>query len=162
MDYTFKDFLIEISQEPVQVVWRKEGKELFGEFFVKEQVFTIAVTLLDNDLVDIYQFKFYRGDKETSMINDGKYVYGVIPTIKYALDYAVKELSPPILVFASSDKSTSRKAMYKLEAGSMATKYKYHDITRSETLKELGFDSDIVFGIYKTEEILQLALKDAL
>lgn len=154
-----KGLLLEISSEPVAIEWVKKGSELFGKFYIKDQLFDIEVTLLDSPVDKVYQFKFYRNN-ETKMFNDMKYVIGVIPTIKIALDYAVKNLSPNILVFASSDKSKTRIAMYKLEAARIATEFNYHDVTKSQQLLDMGFSTDIIFGIYKSEEILKKSLEE--
>lgn len=155
----FSDFINEAGKSPAEVKWIKKNKNYHGEFFIGEQKFEIAVTLLDNDSVDIYQFKFYR-DESTKMYNDVKYAFGVVATIKVALDYIVRLLKPDILVFAASDNSTTRKALYKLEAANLATKYNYFDITRSKDIEEVGLASDVVFGIYKNKEILKKALSE--
>lgn len=163
----FRDFLLEVAKEAVLINWTKKGKELFGKFNVKDQAFSIEITILDKenttdkDYVEVFQFKFYRNN-ETKMFNDNKYVLGalgVVPTIKVALDYAVKILNPDVLVFAASDNSKARKSLYKLEAAKLASKYKYHDITRNEQLHNLGY-AEFVFGLYKSEDIMKKLLKD--
>ena len=155
----FRDYMNEAGKSPVEVKWTKKNKNYHGEFFIGEQKFEIAVTLMDNDSADIYQFKFYR-DESTKMYNDIKYAFGVVATIKVALDYIVRLLKPDILVFAASDNSTTRKALYRLEAANLATKYNYFDITRSKDIEEAGFASDVIFGIYKNKEILKNALSE--
>ena len=123
----WKDFLNEAGKSPAEIKWNKKGKNYYGEFFVNEQKFEIEVTIMDNEKANVYQFKFYR-DKYTKMFNDNKYSFGVVATIKDALEYIVKYLNPDVLVFAASDDSTTRKALYKLEAAKIASKYNYLDI----------------------------------
>lgn len=155
----FKDFINEADKTAAEIKWIKKNKNYYGEFYVNEQKFEINVTLMDNEKADVYQFKFYR-DKSTKMFNDNKYAFGVVATIKEALDYIVKTLKPDILVFAASDDSTTRKALYKLEAARIASKYDYFDITRSKDIEEAGFASDVIFGIYKNDKILQDVLSE--
>jgi hypothetical protein len=155
----FRDYLNEAGKSPAEIKWYKKGKNYYGEFFVNEQKFDIEVTLMDNEAADVYQFKFYR-DKYTKMFNDNKYSFGVVATIKEALDYIVKNLKPDVLVFASSDDSTTRKALYKLEAAKVASKYDYLDITRSKDIEEMGYGGDVIFGIYKSDKILQSILSE--
>jgi hypothetical protein len=155
----FKDFINEAGKTAAEIKWIKKNKNYYGEFYVNAQKFEINVTLMDNEKADVYQFKFYR-DKSTKMFNDNKYAFGVVATIKEALDYIVKTLKPDILVFAASDDSTTRKALYKLEAARIATKYDYFDITRSKDIEEAGFASDVIFGIYKNDKILQDVLSE--
>ena len=73
---------------------------------------------------------------------------------------SVVDFQIDILVFASSDDSTARKALYKLEAAKIATKYNYLDITRSKDIEEMGYGGDVIFGIYKTDKILQSVLSE--
>ena len=155
----FSDYMNEAGKSPVEVKWVKKNKNYHGEFFINEQKFEIDVTLMDNEKADVYQFKFYR-DKSTKIFNDIKYAFGVVATIKEALDYIVKIIKPDILVFAASDDSNARKALYKLEAAKIATKYNYLDITRSKDIEEAGFASDVIFGIYKNDKILQDVLSE--
>lgn len=155
----WKDFLNEAGKSPAEIKWNKRGKNYYGEFFVNEQKFEIEVTIIDNEKANVYQFKFYR-DKYTKMFNDNKYSFGVVATIKDTLDYIVKHLNPDVLVFAASDDSATRKALYKLEAAKTATKYNYLDITRSKDIEEMGYGSDVIFGIYKTDKILQAVLSE--
>ena len=155
----FRDYMNEAGKSPVEVKWTKKNKNYHGEFFIDDQKFEIAVTLMDNELVDVYQFKFYR-NSDVKMYNDVKYAFGVVATIKEALDYIVGLLKPDMLVFAASDNSAARKALYKLGAASVADKYKYNSIASSKGIKEAGFASDVIFGIYKNEEILKKALSE--
>ena len=155
----FKDFINEAGKTAAEIKWIKKNKNYYDEFYVNAQKFEINVTLMDNEKADVYQFKFYR-DKSTKMFNNNKYAFGVVATIKEALDYIVKTLKPDILVFAASDDSTTRKALYKLEAARIATKYDYFDITRSKDIEEAGFASDVIFGIYKNDKILQDVLSE--
>lgn len=155
----FRDFINEAGKTAAEIKWVKKNKNYYGVFYINEQKFEINVTLMDNEKADVYQFKFYR-DKSTKMFNDTKYAFGVVATIKEALDYIVKTLKPDILVFAASDDSTARKALYKLEAARIASKYDYFDITRSKDIKEAGFASDIIFGICKNDKILQDVLSE--
>ena len=155
----FKDFINEAGKDPAEIKWVKKNKNYHGEFFINGQKFEIDVTLMDNEKADAYQFKFYRND-DVKMFNDVKYAFGVVATIKEALDYIVKTIKPDILVFAASDNSAARKALYKLEAAKIATKYNYLDITRSKDIEEAGLASDIIFGIYKNDKILQDALDE--
>ena len=39
-------------------------------------------------------------------------------------------------------------------------KYNYLDITRSKDIEEMGYGSDVIFGIYKTDKILQAVLSE--
>ncbi|MHB8098174.1 MAG: hypothetical protein ACYDD5_01115 [Sulfuricurvum sp.] len=80
-------------------------------------------------------------------------------TIKQALLESMEKLNPDMLLFASSDKSKARISLYKLEAASLATKFNYHDITKSSQLKEYGYGSDVIFGIYRNEDVLKQALE---
>lgn len=153
---TFKQFLDEAGVHPVDVRWTKKGVNLYGEFEVKGQIFDIQVTTLDSDVV-VYQFKFYR-DGDTKMFNDMIYALSVVPTIKKALDYAMEELNPDIVVFASSDKSIARRSMYKVHAEVVARKYGYLNIVRSETLKDFGYGDDVIFGVYRNEDIMKKAM----
>lgn len=143
----FLELLNEAGKEAVEIIWTKKGKNLHGEFVVKDQKFEIEVTLLENKSADVYQFKFYR-NKKTKMHDDFKYNFGVVPTIREVLDYCVNLLKPDVLVFASADESSARKSMYKLEAAKIAKKYHYNDLTRSADLVEMGYSSDVIFGIY--------------
>ena len=147
----FKDFINEAGKDPAEIKWIKKNKNYHGEFFINGQKFEIDVTLMDNEKADAYQFKFYR-DKSTKIFNDVKYAFGVVATIKDALDYIVKTIKPDILVFAASDDSSARKALYKLEAAQVATKYRYNSIASSRGLEEAGFASDVIFGIYVNDE----------
>ena len=153
LKYSIRDFLNEAGNTPADIKWVKNNKGLFGNFKIKDQIFDIQVTKLDENKFDIFQFKFYRDD-ETKMFNDMKYAMGVVPTIKVALDYVMSNLKPDGLVFAASDESKTRKALYKLNAAKIATKYKYHDMTKDEKLKEFRFDSDVIFGVSRNKEIL--------
>lgn len=155
----FLELLSEAGKEAVEIKWNKKGKNLYGEFLVKDQKFEIEVTLMDNKAADVYQFKFYR-DKKTKMHDDFKYNFSVVPTIREALDYSVNLLKPDVLVFASSDESSARKSMYKLEAAKIAKKYHYNDLTRNSDLVEMGYSSDVIFGIYKSDEIITALLNE--
>lgn len=152
----FREFLRlnEVAKNPVEIKWKFINDELFGTFNVKSndetQDFEIEATRFEEN--GVYQFKFYR-DKQTKMFNDDKYMFVVVPTIKQALDYAMRKLNPEILVFAASDESKSRKSMYRLEAAKLASKYNYFDITRDKDLEELGF-TGFVFGVYKSKDKL--------
>ena len=154
-----RDYLNEAGKTAAEIKWNKKNKDYYGEFHISGQKFDIEVTLMDNELADVYQFKFYR-DKYTKMFNDNKYAFGVVATIKEALDYIVKKIKPDILVFAASDDSTARKALYKLEAAKIASKYDYLDITRSKDIEEMGYGGDVIFGIYKSDKILQSVLSE--
>lgn len=154
-----RDYLNEAGKTASEIKWNKKSKNYYGEFYIGEQKFDIEVTLTDNEAADVYQFKFYR-DKYTKMFNDNKYSFGVVATIKEALDYIVKNLKPDVLVFAASDDSTIRKALYKLEAAKIASKYNYLDITRSKDIEEMGYGGDVIFGIYKSDKILQSVLSE--
>lgn len=155
----FKDFINEAGKTPAEIKWVVKNKNYYGEFFINEQRFTIEVTLMGNEKAEVYQLKFYRNE-DVKMFNDIKYAYGVVATIKQALDYIVKTLKPDILVFASSDDSSARKALYKLEAAKVANKYKYNSIASSKGLEEAGFTSDVIFGIYKNDKTLQDVLSE--
>jgi hypothetical protein len=155
----WKDFLNEVGKSPAEIKWNKKGKNYYGEFFVNEQKFEIEVTIMDNEKANVYQFKFYR-DNDVKMFNDTKYAFGVVATVKEALDYIVNKLKPDLLVFAASDNSSTRKALYKLEAAKTAAKYHYNSIASSKGLEDAGFSSDIIFGIYKNDEILQAVLSE--
>lgn len=154
-----RDYLNEAGKSPAEIKWNKKSKNYYGEFFVNEQKFDIEVTLMDNESADVYQFKFYR-DNDVKMFNDYKYSFGVVATIKEALDYIVKKINPDVLVFASSDNSVTRKELYKLEAAKVADKYKYNSIASSKGLKDAGFENDVIFGIYKSDKILQAVLSE--
>ena len=154
-----RDYLNEAGKSPVEIKWNKKGKNYYGEFYIGEQKFDIEVTLMDNESADVYQFKFYR-DNDVKMFNDNKYSFGVVATIKEALDYIVNKIKPDVLVFAASDNSATRKELYKLEAARVASKYKYNSIANSKGLKDAGFDNDIIFGIYKSDKILQDILSE--
>lgn len=154
----FKELLLEISSTPKEIKWKHKEDNLYGEFDIKDQVFNIEVTSLDAEDLKIYQFKFYRNN-ETKMFNDHKYTIGVMATIKQALLESMEKLNPDMLLFASSDKSKARISLYKLEAASLATKFNYHDITKSSQLKEYGYGSDVIFGIYRNEDVLKQALE---
>lgn len=154
-------YLNEADKTPVDIKWVKENNEMHGEFLIEDQIFTIEVTKLENTYVpDIYQFKFYRGSNRTEIFNDIKYVYKVIPTIKQAFDYVISTLHPSILLFATIDNSSMRKKLYSLEAEIISNKYKYKNISKSDTLKKMGYDTNVLVGIYKNEDILDLALKE--
>ena len=154
-----RDYLNEAGKSPAEIKWNKKGKNYYGEFYIGEQKFDIEVTLMDNESADVYQFKFYR-DNDVKMFNDNKYAFGVVATIKEALDYIVNKIKPDVLVFAASDNSATRKALYKLEAAKVADKYKYNSIASSKGLKDAGFDNDVIFGIYKNDKILQDILSE--
>ena len=154
-----RDYLNEAGKSPAEIKWNKKGKNYYGEFYTGEQKFDIEVTLMDNESADVYQFKFYR-DNDVKMFNYNKYAFGAVATIKEALDYIVKNLKPDVLVFAASDDSTTRKALYKLEAAKIASKYNYLDITRSKDIEEMGYGGDVIFGIYKSDKILQSVLSE--
>ena len=154
-----RDYLNEAGKSPAEIKWNKKGKNYYGEFYIGEQKFDIEVTLMDNEAADVYQFKFYR-DKYTKMFNDNKYSFGVVATIKEALDYIVNKIKPDVLVFAASDNSATRKALYKLEAAKVADKYKYNSIASSKGLKDAGFDNDVIYRIYKSDKILQDILSE--
>ena len=155
----FSDYINEAGKSPVEVKWTKKNKNYNGEFFIGEQKFEIEVTLMDNETAEVYQFKFYR-NSDVKMYNDVKYAFGVVATIKEALDYIVKTIKPDMLVFAASDNSAARKALYKLGAAKVADKYKYNSIASSKGIEEAGFASDVIFGIYKNEEILKNVLSE--
>ena len=155
----FSDYINEAGKGPVEVKWIKKNKNYNGEFFIGEQKFEIEVTLMDNETAEVYQFKFYR-NSDVKMYNDVKYAFGAVATIKEALDYIVKTIKPDMLVFAASDNSAARKALYKLEAARVAEKYKYNSIASSKGIEEAGFASDVIFGIYKNEEILKNVLSE--
>jgi hypothetical protein len=154
-----RDYLNEAGKSPAEIKWTKKGKNYYGEFFVNGQKFDIEVTLMDNEAADVYQFKFYR-DNDVKMFNDNKYSFGVVATIKEALDYIVKKINPDVLVFAASDNSITRKELYKLEAAKVALKYNYNSIASSKGLKDAGFENDVIFGIYKSDKILQAILSE--
>ena len=154
-----RDYLNEAGKSPAEIKWNKKGKNYYGEFYTGEQKFDIEVTLMNNDLADVYQFKFYRNN-DVKMFNDNKYAFGVVATIKEALDYIVNKIKPDVLGFAASDNSATRKALYKLEAAKVADKYKYNSIASSKGLKDAGFDNDVIFGIYKSDKILQDILSE--
>ena len=153
-----RDYLNEAGKSPAEIKWNKKGKNYYGEFYTGEQKFDIEVTLMDNESADVYQFKFYR-DNDVKMFNDNQYAFGVA-TIKEALDYIVNKIKPDVLVFAASDNSATRKALYKLEAAKVADKYKYNSIASSKGLKDAGFDNDVIYGIYKSDKILQDILSE--
>lgn len=155
----WKDFINEAGKSPAEIMWNKRGKNYYGEFFVNEQKFEIEVTLMGNEKADVYQFKFYR-ENDVKMFNDNKYAFGVVATIKDALDYIVNKLKPDLMVFAASDNSDARKALYKLESAKIANKYNYKSIASSKGLEEAGFSSDVIYGIYKNDEILQAVLSE--
>lgn len=155
----FRDFMNEAGKDPAEIKWVKKNKNYYGEFFINDQKFDIEVTLMDNKKANVYQFKFYRNE-DVKMFNDVKYAFGVAATIKEALDYIVKKINPDVLVFAASDNSAARKALYKLEAAKVASKYKYNSIASSRGLEEAGFASDVIFGIYKNDKILQDVLDE--
>ena len=153
----FRD-LLEAAKNPTEIFWYKRKNELFGTFNVKEQKFEIEVTKLDN-IVDVYQFKFYR-DSKTNMFNDMRYALTAVPTIKHAAEYVMTTLKPDVLLFASSDDSNARKSMYKVYSEELAKKFKYNSITTSKTLIDSGFSTDVIFGVYKTEDILNRLLAE--
>ena len=154
-----RDYLNEAGKSPAEIKWNKKGKNYYGEFYTGEQKFDIEVTLMDNESADVYQFKFYR-DNDVKMFNDNKYAFGGVATIKEALDYIVNKIKPDVLVLAASDNSATRKALYKLEAAKVADKYKYNSIASSKGLKDAGFDNDVIYGIYKSDKILQDILSE--
>ena len=154
-----RDYLNEAGKSPAEIKWNKKGKNYYGEFYTGEQKFDIEVTLMDNESADVYQFKFYR-DNDVKMFNNNKYAFGVVATIKEALDYIVNKIKPDVLVLAASDNSATRKALYKLEAAKVADKYKYNSIASSKGLKDAGFDNDVIYGIYKSDKILQDILSE--
>ena len=96
------------------------------------------------------------------MFNDMEYALLVVPTIKSALTYAMETLNPDMLVFAASDESSARKSMYKNEANVISKKFKYLNIAGSSTLKEMGYTPDIIFGVYRNEDIMKKAKKVSL
>lgn len=151
----FRD-LLEAGTTPVEITWQTRNNDLFGVFVVKEQKFEIEVTKLDNTVL-VYQFKFYR-DSKTNMFNDMIYALTVVPTIKSAVHYAIMKLNPDVLLFASSDNSNVRKSMYKMYSEELAKKFKYNSITTSKTLADAGFSNDVIFGVYKTEDMLNQLL----
>ena len=153
----FRD-LIEAARTPATINWRYINGDLFGEFLAKDQKFEIEVTRLDN-VVEVYQFKFYR-DNKTEMFNDMEYALIVVPTIKSAVDYTMTKLKPDVLLFASSDNSKARKSMYKSYSEELSKKFKYNSIARSKTLMDAGFSTDIIFGVYKNENILKELLAE--
>jgi hypothetical protein len=155
----FRDFINEAGKTAAEIKWVKKNKNYYGVFYINEQKFDVEVTLMGNEKADVYQFKFYR-DNDVKMFNDNKYAFGVVATIKEALDYIVRIIKPDMLVFAASDNSSTRKALYKLEAARVAEKYKYNSIASSKGLEEAGFASDVIFGIYKNDEILQDVLSE--
>lgn len=155
----FRDYLNEAGKTAAEIEWNKKNKDYYGEFYIGEQKFDIEVTLMDNETADVYQFKFYRNN-DVKMFNDNKYAFGVVPTIKEALDYIVKKIKPDILVFAASDDSSARKELYKLEAAKIAVKYNYESIASSKGLKDAGFGGDVIYGIYKNDKILQDVLSE--
>lgn len=155
----FRDYLNEAGKTASEIKWTKHKKNYYGEFYISDQKFDIEVTLMDNETADVYQFKFYRNN-DVKMFNDNKYAFGVVATIKEALDYIVQKVQPDILVFAASDNSSARKELYKLEAAKVAKKYNYNSIASSKGLKEAGFASDVIFGIYKNDKILQDVLSE--
>ena len=155
----FRDFMNEAGKNSAEVKWVKKNKNYHGEFFINEQKFEIDVTLMENEKADVYQFKFYR-DNDVKMFNNNKYAFGVVATIKEALDHIVNKIKPEVLVFAASDNSATRKALYKLEAAKVADKYKYNSIASSKGLRDAGFDSDIIYGIYITDKVLQDVLSE--
>lgn len=154
----YRKKLNEAGKDAQKISWNKMNDELQGSFEINEVAFDIEVSKLELDKISAYQFKFYREGK-TKMFNDIKYSYKVIPTIKSALDYAMKTLDPDILLFAASDDSVTKKALYKTEASYIATKYNYLDVTRNSDLEKLGFGDDILFGVYRTEDIMKKALE---
>ena len=154
-----RDYLNEAGKTAAEIKWNKKNKDYYGEFHISGQKFDIEVTLMDNESADVYQFKFYRNN-DVKMFNDNKYAFGVVATIKEALDYIVKKIKPDILVFAASDNSSARKELYKLEAAKIAVKYNYESIASSKGLKDAGFGGDVIFGIYKNDEILQSVLSE--
>ena len=154
-----RDYLNEAGKTASEIKWEKNSKNYYGEFYIGEQKFDIEVTLMDNETAEVYQFKFYRNN-DVKMFNDNKYAFGVVATIKEALDYIVNKIKPDVLVFAASDNSTARKELYKLEAAKIAVKYKYNSIASSKGLKDAGFDNDIIYGIYKSDKILQDILSE--
>jgi hypothetical protein len=77
--------------------------------------FEIEITILSTcDVLNIpiHQFKFYR-DRSVSTLNDFKYPFQVVPTIKEAINQFVKENKPKVLLFSPSDESKARIALYK-------------------------------------------------
>ncbi len=154
-----RDYLNEAGKTASEIKWNKKNKNYYGQFYIGEQKFEIEVTIMDNETADVYQFKFYR-NSDVKMFNDNKYAFGVVATIKEALDYIVSTIKPDILVFAASDNSSARKELYKLEAAKVAVKYKYNSIASSKGLKDAGFDNDVIFGIYKNDKILQDVLSE--
>lgn len=154
----------EVGNQPLPIEWKQTTDNGFhtltGIFFVDEQPFDISVSPLDGNTSTVYQFKFYRNG-HTHMFNDIKYSFKVLSTLKHALEHAIKELNPDILVFASVDDSAARKSIYKTMAGYISTKFRYLDITRNDDLQQMGLLGDNIFGIYRNEEVLQNAIKDS-
>jgi hypothetical protein len=149
---TFKEIAIELSEagkKAADIKWNKDYS--IGEFIIKDQIFKIEVTNLDFE-IPTKQFKFFRNDS-VKIQNDMKYSFGVVPTIKKALREVLQNLKPEILVFSVSDESKARKNLYANEARKVAFEFKYHDLSSSEKLKELGF-GEVLFGVFKKKEYL--------
>ena len=151
---TFIDYLNETGNSPMVINWVKNSSEWKGTFTVNskstQQEFEIVISKLEEcNGVDIIQFKFFK-DNSTKQSNDNKYMWGVLSTVKKALYDYIEEMSPSMLLFASSDNSNFRKAIYKLESAKLATKFDYYDVSKLDGVQ----DADVLFGIYKNKEYL--------
>jgi hypothetical protein len=149
---SFNDYLSEAGTSPLNIVWETKGKSSKGYFIAlfgeEKQKFDIDVSVLDNcNGIDIIQFKFFK-DNSTKLANENKYMFQVLATVRDALYTYVNYFKPEMLLFASSDNSSSRKAIYKLESARLATKFNYFDVSKLDGLK----DTDILFGIYKDKK----------
>lgn len=147
----FKEFfeLSEAGKNPIKLNWSKTNEKWFTTFEISSILYTVQAKHFETcNNFKIWEFKFYKNDKETMITGDFKTHFKIVPTIINALDEFVKDIQPDILVFLASDNSQARKKLYKANSDYIASKYHYISINPRLN------DNDILFGICKNEKML--------
>ena len=123
----FSDFLSEMAgKDPLNIKWTKKRDLWLGEFNIDKNKFIIRIENSDRycEKISVWEFEFSRNNK-TSMVNDYKYPYLVVPTIKKAMEDFLKEISPDVIGFVGNKDDKGSVKMYEKNAKHYSDKFNY-------------------------------------
>lgn len=123
---SLQEFLDDAGNTPLEIKWTKTSNEWNGFFIIEEVKFKIQIKKNSEycDRIEVFEFKFTR-DGSTKLINDFKYPFQVVPTIKEALSSFLKEHKPAVIGFVGNKDDKGRVKLYEKNAKFYADKYDY-------------------------------------
>ena len=145
----FKEFnkIVEAGKKPVSIKWKKTTSKWSGIFNIDSTTFNISITKNNEycDNIEVYEFKFTRSGS-TKMVNDFKYPFRVVPTIKKALETFITEVNPEVIGFVGNKDDLGRVKMYEKNAKYYSDKFDYKLLLDKST-------DYYAFILYTTDEL---------